>query len=343
MDYTLYPIKKTDVNWPLYYMVSHFLKLRYELDEVCGDDVGNAQLFQSIDDDAGKEERRYEYFFVFPFDELTVSYNETMLGQEAMILKCFFEMEHPDPQYFGDDENFTYEKVPMEYFHFVGNGKKMELKHFYTDILSRFPNCVYNGDAFLETINGLLDFLREKQLAELAWYSRLQTVVAMLDGNANELHILHNAGLFDHQTLWPQLEKLGVPKAEIEKVKEPYLTQLHRYAMFVLNELDWRWGNPIKEEDREKRWGLFSSLTEEQQAATAEEQARRLDLMQGKINRPQVEITTPAELTPSEPRLAEKPEKTHEDSNSDKHVPRFVIIVFVIIAVVALLFWILNM
>lgn len=339
MDYTLYPIKKTDVNWPLYYMVSHFLKLKYELDEVGGSDVGDAQLFQSIDDDAKNEKRSYEYYLVFPFDELTVSYNEAMLGQEAMILKCFFDIEHPNSQYMGDDENVTYEKVPLEYFHFVESDRKTALKHFRTDLLTHFPNCVYNGDAFLEAINRLLAFLQEKQLTELAWYSRLQTVVAMLEGNANELHILHNAGLFDNQTLWSWLEDKDIPESEIEKVKEPYLTQLHRYAMFVLNELDWRWGNPIKEEDREKRWGLFSSLTEEQQAATVEEQARRLDLMQGKMNRPQAKITMPAESTPAGPKPAEKP----VNDSDDKHVPKFVTIVLVIVAVVALLFWILNM
>ena len=127
MDYTLYPIKKTEVDWPLYYMVSHFLKLTYELDEVKGDDVGNAQMFQSIDDDASMEERSYKYYLVFPFDELTVSYNEAMLAQEAIILKVFLTIEKPDPQYIGDEEHFTYEEVPMEYFHFEGSGKRMEL------------------------------------------------------------------------------------------------------------------------------------------------------------------------------------------------------------------------
>lgn len=308
MDYTLYPIKKTEVDWPLYYMVSHFLKVRYELDEVKGDDVGNAQMFQSIDDDASKEERSCEYYLVFPFDELTVSYNEAILAQEAIILKVFSTIEELDPQYIGDEEHFTYEEVPMEYFHFEGGGKRMELKHFYTDVLSQFPNCVYNGDAFLEAINGLLVFLQDKQLTELPWYSRLQTVVAMLDGNANELHILHNAGLFDHKTLWPLLENLGIPKAEIEKVKEPYLTQLHRYAMYVLNELDWDRGTPIKEKDREKRWGLFSPLTEEQQAATVEEQARRQSMMGEKNARPETEITLPIAPEPIE-ETVKKPAK----------------------------------
>lgn len=326
MDYTLYPIKNTDVNWPLYYMVSHFLKLRYELDEVRGNDVGIERMLQSLYEDVRQEKRNCHYCLVFPFDDLTVSYNEAMLEQEAIILKCFSPIEHPDPQYIGDDENFTYEEVPMEYFHFEENGKSMELKHFYTDILSQFPNCAYNGDAFLEAINRLLAFLREKQLTELTWDSRLQTVVAMLDGNANELHILHNAGLFDHQTLWPQLEKLGVPKAEIEKVKEPYLTQLHRYAMFVLNELDWRWGSPIKEEDREKRWGLFSSLTKEQQAATVEEQARRQNMMGEKNVRPEMKIKVSVAPKPAKMSAKETAQK------SEKSKGRTIMIVLIVLA-----------
>ena len=334
MDYTLYPIKNADVNWPLYYMVSHFLKLRYELDEVRGNDVGIERMLQSLYEDVRQEKRNCHYCLVFPFDDLTVSYNEAMLEQEAIILKCFSPIEHPDPQYIGDDENFTYEEVPMEYFHFEGNGKRMELKHFYTDLLSQFPNCVFNGDAFLEAVNRLLAFLREKQLTELVWYSRLQTVAAMLDGNANELHILHNAGLFDHQTLWPQLEQLGVPKAEIEKVKEPYLTQLHRYAMFVLNELDWHRGSPIKKEDREKRWGLFGSLTKEQLTATVEEQERRLDMMQGKCVRPEVKIVPPVP-----PQSIEKNVKTPEDDDSLSVGILLVVIIFVVLTFAGLFFW----
>ena len=292
MDYTLYPIKKRDVDWTMYQLVSHYLKLQYHLDSLGEEDVENVVSFREMDNDAQHEERRYSYRFVFPNEDLSIGYDEAMLEQELVILKCFHPIKHLYPIPFIDDEDDEgwFEYPPMEYFSLEKQGDKRELRHHKTNIPSKFPDCVYNGDDFLAAIQELRSFLARKNLAELSWYSRLGTVADMLQGDANELHILHNAGLFDHGTLWLWLEDYGIKKAEYESVKELYLKQLKCYTMFVLNRLDWAKGTSVSDlKCKQERKELYSPMTESQIAATFAEQERRIKMFRNRPKQSRVE------------------------------------------------------
>lgn len=309
-EYTLYPIRKSDVDWPLYHLVSHFLKIKYDLDSIIRD---KAPDFKCIYNDVQQEKRDYVYHFIFPREDLSVPYNEAILEQEYVILKCFFPIEEPDPRWIGDDENFTYEEVPMEYFHYDESGSV--LRHFLTDDPTEFPDLLYVDPDFSAAVNELLDFLRDKQLTDLAWYPRLQTVANMLEDNANELHILHNAGLYDHKTLWSAMKSHCVSQIEIEKLQNRYLPLLKQYAMFALNEIDWEYGTPVDKGDREGFFGLFSLASDEQVSKMKLEQERRLKMFQNKpnISQPVIEIpkTEPQGEPPATtPRTAVKTESS---------------------------------
>lgn len=290
MDYTLYPIDKRDVDWTMYQLVSHFMKLQYHLDSLGEEDAENVVSFWDMDADARHEERRYSYRFVYPNEDLSISYDEAMLEQELVILKCFHPIRHlypiPIPVLDDDDDEGWFEYPPMEYFTLEKQGDKQELRHHKTNIESKFPDCVYNGDAFLDAIQELRSFLSSRNLTEQPWYSRLGTVAEMLQGDANELHVLHNAGLFDLGTLWLWLEDYGIKKAEYESVKERYLKQLKRYTMFVLNRLDWAKGTCVSDLNcKQGRRDLFSPMTDSQIAATIAELERRMKMYR---NRPKV-------------------------------------------------------
>jgi hypothetical protein len=285
-EYKLYPINNNNVDWPLYHLVAHFMKNSYHLDGITVGD-GQTELFKPFDDDAVQEKRSYEYKLVFPNEELTVSYPEEILDQEVVVLKSYIPIEHMGiPNAFDpDDDGVWYQDIPLEYFCYSDNGHGPTLKHVHTDMPSAFPSFVYNGDLFAKAVASLLDFLRRHNLTEFSWYERLQTVLQMLEGNANELHILHNAGFFDHNELWNWLEDYDINKRDIVKTKDGYLAQLKRYAMFVLNHLNWEKGTPIGENDREKRVGVYQRLTEEKMAAITDEMARRMKLLQNKLEK----------------------------------------------------------
>ncbi len=267
-DYTLFPIPKADVDWVLYHLVAHFMKCRYNLDRITDGD-GMRELFKPLDDDAEQEDRKFVYYLVFPDEEQTLSYPPEMLEHEVVIMKSFFDIEHaidPNP-ILGDDDpdaDVWYEKVPLEYFHYAGEGESLSLKlERDKDLPKGFPNIVWNGDAFAAAIGDLLGFLQKHGLGASSWSERLQMVLRMLEGEANELHILHNAGLYDHRVLWKWLGDKGVPQAGLDDVKHRYVSELKRYAMFVFNRLDWHWDSICCKDGKEKQAEPFRALPEE--------------------------------------------------------------------------------
>ena len=272
-EYTLFQIRKTDVDWPLYWMVTGFLKYQYGIDGIPYND-----LFENLRYDKEKEDRKHLYFFVFPSEELTVGYTEDILDQEAVILKYFFPIDWSDIYILDDDDESTTEIVPMEFFYQEGNRSQV-LQHAQTDIPSEIPIIRYNGDSFLEALDKVLAFLQDGHLTATPWFERLRMVKRMFDGQANELHILHNAGLFDHATLWAWLKHQGVSRDDIDRIKTLYVSELKRFAMFVLNELNWQWGTSVREHEREERRLLFSSFEPEQLEKNEAERNRRLQLM----------------------------------------------------------------
>ena len=296
-EYTLYPIKKADVDWKLYHLVRRFLEKRCEINTGSSDGAYDFSLF---DEYTKKEENDFAIYLVFPSEDLTVSYTEEMLEQDELVLKYYYLVEHFEQTIPGqteplDDDDVWYESLPVEYFCFPNGTNDNKLQYFKTDNLSSAPNCYYNGVEFSNALIRLIDFLEINQLTDISWYERLLMTKRMLDGEANELHILHNAGLYDHATLWSCLEECGIANDIVGRLRESYLSQLKIYAMFVLNRLDWKWGNTVGKDDREKRRYLFwpkSSLSDEIKKEEKEIE-RRKKIKRAKAYRQQKASATP--------------------------------------------------
>lgn len=303
-DYTLYPIKKTDVDWPLYHLVRHFLARKSNLKISDGNEEVGDYDFRCFDGDTMQDDGKYSLYLMFPSEDLSVSYSEEMLEQEALVMKLFFPIEQFERTIPGqieplDDDEVWYEDVPMEYFCFPNDGSNKELQHFKTQIPSKWPNIYYNVDAFLDVMCGLTATMQMNHLTDTPWYERLQTTKRMLEGTANELHILHNAGLYDHATLWSWLKEKGLEDTKIDTIKDCYVSQLKKYAMFALNELDWKWGRCVGENDREERRLLFAAepVTAEQFKQVKDEQERRLKFQRAKAYKQQKNSSFPSQDT----------------------------------------------
>lgn len=320
-EYTLFPIRKNDVNWPLYWMVTGFLKYRYGINAIPFND-----MYESLHDDKKKEARKFLYFFVFPSEDLTLDYTEDILDQEAIILKYYFPIDWSDSYpWLDDDDDSMIEIVPMEFF-YQEDGQSQELQHAQTEMPSKVPVIRYNGDSFMEALEGVLAFLQDRKLTTTPWFDRLQMVKRMFNDEANELHILHNAGLYDHATLWSWLKGQGVSQDDIDKIEAPYVTELKIQAMFVLNELNWQWGTSVREHEREERRLLFSSFEPEQLEKNEAERNRRLQLMteRQQQNRPPkkpVKIPKPAAKVKTQDK-AQTQTQTKADAQSQVQAKR---------------------
>ena len=307
-DYTLFPIRKADMDWMLYHLVRRFLARKYALPISRSEADYSGFNFQCFDDDARQsDDSKYSLYLVFPSEDPTVSYSEAMLGQETLILKCFFPVEQFEQTYPGqieplDDDEVWYENVPMEYFCFPNDGSDRVLQHCKTSMPSQFPDPSYNGDALSGEIDKITALLRDGNLTATPWYGRLQTTKLMLDGEANELHILHNAGLYDHKTLWNWLKDCGIGDDVIERVKGSYLKQLKKYAMFVLNRLDWMYGTPVEKNERRERKALFADKDADAETQTehkkqSDDQPKTADKPEPVRNKAQSRTEKPEKLT----------------------------------------------
>ncbi|MBP5547334.1 MAG: hypothetical protein J6X58_00395 [Bacteroidales bacterium] len=290
-EYTLFPIKKSDVDWPLYLMVSCFLKYEENIEAIpCNN------LFQAFQSDKDNEDdTKFYYYFVFPQEDLTVSYEEEMLAHEYLIIKRYFPIEHVNGEPFisPDDEcvrpeDLWFEYIPAEYYYWSGSDSNMKIQHAVSQIVDDKPCFPFNGDDFVGALNDVLVFLQDRNMTETPWFERLQMVKRMFDGNANELHILHNAGLFDHASLWQWMKDKGIPQVDIDKIKNRYVSELKKMTMFVLNEIDFNYGTVIDEHDREKRYGLYSPFSDDDIVRIEKERNRRREMEIQRHNTPNV-------------------------------------------------------
>ncbi|MCR4828222.1 MAG: hypothetical protein K5864_02040 [Bacteroidales bacterium] len=279
-EYTLFPIKTTDVDWPLYWMVTCFFKYKYK-----GDSIPSNDLFDSFQKDRQQDPNNGKLFFVFPGEDLSIHYDTQMLNCEALILNHYYVVDDSsdDDTYDTVFGTFEYptggdEYPQLEYYRYQDAASGPKLQKVMSKIYTEPPVFPYTGDSFMKALNGVLEFMQQGQLSTTSWYGRLQTVRQMFYDEANELHILHNAGLFDQATLWRELQAYGIPQKELDAHISGYVSELKQYAMFVLNNLNWRQGTEVHKNDRRDKRGLFEPVSYTQKSKKDEERLRRRSL-----------------------------------------------------------------
>lgn len=99
-----------------------------------------------------------------------------------------------------------------------------------------------NTEELKQSIQNLLQLIPDLESIETTWFNRLHTSCRMIETHANELHILHQAGLYDIATLWKSLEEKGLLNETLKQAIDDMNCQLRRYAMLTINLLNWKLG-----------------------------------------------------------------------------------------------------
>lgn len=274
IDYELYPIRKQDVDWPLYLTVGCFVSLHDNVETL---DPEIERMLKTVDNQ-DSDDTSFGYQLVFPAEEYTLHYDQKLFEYDAAILKLYFDEYIPvDP--YDEDGDFTIERKPMEYYYCQKSSDGYTLHHYHSQETSNFPIIPYNGDDLLKALDKVINLLEVHRLTDLEWYDRLLTTHRMLHYDANELHILHNAGLYDNKSLWQLLISKGVNGAEVEKKANIYMLQLKKYAMHVLNRYNWSYGVPVEDENKKKNKGeIFAMDWDAYQSRSRDEIARRKNM-----------------------------------------------------------------
>lgn len=241
MNYELYPLLSSDINYPIYYMVRYFFSAKHrlylppcELEEE----------FKKVNNGKG-----IGLSLTFPSEDYSVSYDYYTLQKEVILLKdCTIKhKDDSDVPYeaylFGDEEKYiktSYEPHEEHYYIDINPDTNnywvvKEKDTFEWCIPEFFDNTVQFRRA-LEKICGLL---MDMETDGGNWTSRLKTTIKMLDNRVNELHILHNAGLYDFHILERNLVNYCLDESRWRFAFNDYVSQLKVFAMYALNNLGW--------------------------------------------------------------------------------------------------------
>lgn len=92
-----------------------------------------------------------------------------------------------------------------------------------------------NTSELLVVIDGLLQLMREQQLEGNGWFGRLECSRRLLVDRDDGLHILHQAGFYDHESLYMLLKASVSECSKLDTLMTTYTDALAVFAMFVVN------------------------------------------------------------------------------------------------------------
>lgn len=229
-DYRLYPILKQDADMLLYNAVWDLVMF-----------PNFNEFYESVDipysliasDTKGKMDSWCRPYLLFPDDEPFLNYTEE--EQKNKFLIAAFNRERATvPQY---KVYYTIEWVSSD----GSNDVLYREHHRYKD--EEMPKMIINKKEFKKAIVNVLQSIDDIDVEGLGiWKKRLEMTLQMLETNANELHILHNAGLYDIAMLWKLYSQNGINSVLMRMTLRDFERELHRFAMMTVNVIDWKNG-----------------------------------------------------------------------------------------------------
>lgn len=237
-DYQLVPIRREDADLSLFVMVSDAALFRINgLEEVYPTNDADFTRVLPKPEDYGESEgyMLMGYYLLFPAHE------PVFISKEYPELPpAILAVSGEDGKYIGEAGLIT-DCYPRIFYALqpVGEGHELRYKELaFKTSIPYFPN---NYMQLSEALTNLLFLLRPFAVnaALTAWMERLLLVQKMLQARANELHILHNAGLYDHQQLWSLMRQAGCSETQLSTIQQRYIHHLYRFAMYAVNIIGW--------------------------------------------------------------------------------------------------------
>ena len=242
MNYELFPIPSSDINYPIYYMVRRFFSLSHYLSLSPGE---FEKEWEGVE-----IEKDSSLFLTFPSEDYSISYDPLTLQKEVIILKnCPIihrdDFDVPFEAYlYGDEEKYiktTYEPhVEHYYVDFDSINKKnciVKVRDAFE--LKNYPEFFNNTIYLRNALDKMFYLLKEMEPERGSWTRRMETTMKMVDNKVNELHILHNAGLYDFHILERNLSNHCMDESKWRLEFNDYVSQIKVFAMYALNNLGW--------------------------------------------------------------------------------------------------------
>ncbi|MBO4464138.1 MAG: hypothetical protein J5797_08105 [Prevotella sp.] len=239
-DYRLFPIRRSDANLLLYHTIWDMLSGDNPMDffrMVCGKDSPVSKQPYN-----GTTEWTRPYF-LFPSDaqserfSLEIYHHPFIVAGYSMTCCALGESGLVEED---DEPLLTVYYVPE--WEFVDGEPEVVYREYSSHCSPSIPYFEESPEKFRQAICNLLAFIDKKHIYVVEWKQRLELALRMIDTKANELHILHNVGLYDIDALWKLLVQKNQVGEELFRVSSEMNRCLHQYAMAVVNLIDWKKG-----------------------------------------------------------------------------------------------------
>ena len=241
-DYKLYPILEKDADWLLFNTIWDIVMHSDFYDFYNSIDVINSSLHFDI---KGCDIAYARPFLFFPTDMPRLRFSEKEFSYPYFV-GVFYERG----DYYAGEAGLIEEGdgCPLFRAYFVpqwdlsSDKPEVVYREYHSKYEESVSSAINSSNELQKAVFNLLEYLDSVSVDVGDWKERLKMVLEMMKTHANELHILHNVGLYDINTLWTLLYQFDSNKVELRKLIRDTERELHRYTMMVVNQIDWKYG-----------------------------------------------------------------------------------------------------
>lgn len=237
-EYQLYPILEKDADLLLYQLVKDLVMHPDFKEYLNAINLGGSSI--NFNYRRGESEEWSRPYLLFPADDrITTYYKEELqwpyiVGASSVCYHAYGESGLTD-----EDEDPLFKVYYIVKWDYYPEGSVVKYVEYFRRDGHSMPKMENNVAALNSAIRSVLEIIPENKADLVSWRNRLKSSLEMINTHANELHILHQAGLYDIQGLW-NIMREEVNDNQFERVSKKLETELHRYAMLVVNLIDWK-------------------------------------------------------------------------------------------------------
>ena len=232
-DIQLFPIYEKDADMLLFNTVWDLVKHPdfcdfYKDVDIVGRDIA-----------FGKDVVWLRPLLLFPSDEPCLAYIEKELIHPYIIgvFSQYLDKEYPMIGFEEGDEYPMFRVYLTPEWQFTPDAG-IVYRTYWRDREDRMPQIVDNTKALKSVLEELLRYLNSVIADTGNWKERLLSSLSMLNTGTHKIFILHNAGLYDIQSLWSTLIRSGQGGEQLTQLSPRVERELHRYAMLTVNSSD---------------------------------------------------------------------------------------------------------
>ena len=183
-------------------------------------------------------------YLLFPSDAPCMEYVDKERNHPYIVgvFSEYLDTEYPIMGFDDEDEYPMFRAYLIPEWNVQQGELDVVYRMHQRDREERMPMMTDNTQELINVLGDLVRYIKSINIDTMGWIDRLETSLTMLKIDTNELFILHNAGLYDINSLWKLLENSGGYGEEIYNLCRKVESELHRFAMMIVNLVDWKKG-----------------------------------------------------------------------------------------------------